>query len=198
MAPEHASPDGLKRVALHLQTLSELTEALTYRLLELDERLTSSERTIHQLQGVGVGDPLSEDTELRLGDTEERLSRLEAILSIADAWSGESPQQEPDVVDEVLGADDDTSDPGSPVLPVAAESEPLIRIADPEPTFLDDLPTDESLPQQELQGDADGFEQEQGGVELELLEHHAQQDVDELHQLDQLDQLDQYEDRLIA
>lgn len=70
------------RLATQLQTLSELTESLAFRLLELEERLAAQELRIEslvQLEGAESGH--GADTELRLDDTEERLARLETLLS---------------------------------------------------------------------------------------------------------------------
>jgi hypothetical protein len=89
MDPSHSSATAvapLPRLAEQLRVLSELTETLTYRLLELEERLASQElRVLPLLEGAG-GDPagaavLQDEMELRLEDTEERLSRLEGVLS---------------------------------------------------------------------------------------------------------------------
>ena len=76
------SEDSSLRLADQLQVLSQVTEALTYRLLELEERLGGHEDRI--------GARLEEVADLeathgaamdeRLGDTEERLARIEAAL----------------------------------------------------------------------------------------------------------------------
>jgi hypothetical protein len=70
-------------LADQLRTLSEVAETLTFRLLELEERLAAQELKVQPLletQSVGQG-LIAEDTELRLGDTEDRLARLEGLLS---------------------------------------------------------------------------------------------------------------------
>ena len=72
----------VSRLAGQLQSLTELTESLAFRLLELEERLAAQELRIqslldNQVQGAG----LCPDTDLRLDDTEERLARLEMVLS---------------------------------------------------------------------------------------------------------------------
>ncbi len=74
--------DSSLRLADQLQVLSQVAEALTYRLLELEERLGGHEDRI--------GARLEEVADLeathgaamdeRLGDTEERLARIEAAL----------------------------------------------------------------------------------------------------------------------
>ncbi|WP_216923132.1 hypothetical protein [Synechococcus sp. CCAP 1479/9] len=76
------SEDSSLRLADQLQVLSQVAEALTYRLLELEERLGGHEDRI--------GARLEEVADLeathgaamdeRLGDTEERLARIEAAL----------------------------------------------------------------------------------------------------------------------
>lgn len=76
----------LPRLAEQLHVLSELTETLTYRLLELEERLASQELRVRPLLDAVGGDPaeaavLQEEMELRLEDTEVRLCRLEGVLS---------------------------------------------------------------------------------------------------------------------
>ena len=87
MAVELKVADCTQRLADQLQTLSEVAETLTFRLLELEERLAAQELKVHSLlegQGGGFGEA-SEDTELRLGDTEDRLARLEGLLSGLDS-----------------------------------------------------------------------------------------------------------------
>jgi hypothetical protein len=83
MAVELTVADCTQRLADQLRTLSEVAETLTFRLLELEERLAAQELKVQPLlesqsspQGL-----IAEDTELRLGDTEDRLARLEGLLS---------------------------------------------------------------------------------------------------------------------
>ena len=54
---------------------------LTYRLLELEERLAADEQGVLALQQELVGPALSEDAEQRIDDTEKRLASLETLLS---------------------------------------------------------------------------------------------------------------------
>lgn len=85
----------LERLAGQLQSLSELTEALAYRLLDLEERLAAQDRRLQPLlEGPAAADPQMADTELRLDDTEERLTRLESLLSGLDT-SGAAPTADP-------------------------------------------------------------------------------------------------------
>lgn len=78
MASELTAADVTHRLADQLQVLSQVAETLTFRLLDLEERLAGQEL---QLQGGAAGaDLIAEGTELRLAETEERLTRLEALL----------------------------------------------------------------------------------------------------------------------
>jgi len=79
-----ADPSGWpRRLAEQLRTLSEMGETLTYRLLELEERLAAQELKLAPLleRRGGLDAAAAEDMELRLGDTEERLGRIEAVLN---------------------------------------------------------------------------------------------------------------------
>lgn len=82
MASELTAADCSKRLADQLQVLSEVAETLTFRLLDLEERLVAQE---HQIQpflegGSAPSSLVAADTELRLTETEERLARLEGLL----------------------------------------------------------------------------------------------------------------------
>jgi len=78
MASELTAADVTHRLADQLQVLSQVAETLTFRLLDLEERLAGQEL---QLQGGSAGsDLIADGTELRLAETEERLTRLESLL----------------------------------------------------------------------------------------------------------------------
>ena len=78
MASELTAADVTHRLADQLQVLSQVAETLTFRLLDLEERLAGQEL---QLQGGAAGaDLIADGTELRLAETEERLTRLESLL----------------------------------------------------------------------------------------------------------------------
>ncbi|MDA0717914.1 MAG: hypothetical protein O2839_06830 [Cyanobacteria bacterium] len=82
MAVELRDANCTQRLADQLQTLSEVAEAITFRLLELEERLVAQEL---RLEGHSDSQgSLSDDMELRLGDTEDRLSRIEGLLKGID------------------------------------------------------------------------------------------------------------------
>lgn len=72
------------RLADQLQRFSEVVETLAYRLIELEERLESQERRLQSLLETGASpDPagaVKEGMDLRLAETEERISRIEAAL----------------------------------------------------------------------------------------------------------------------
>ncbi|WP_043325568.1 hypothetical protein [Cyanobium gracile] len=69
-------------MADQLQVLSQVTEALTYRLLELEERLGGHEDRIgvrlEEVADLEAAHGAAMDE--RLGDTEERLARIEVAL----------------------------------------------------------------------------------------------------------------------
>jgi hypothetical protein len=77
-----AAPQPLMRLAGQLHSLSELTETLAFRLLELEERLAAHDLRLQELLQAQGGEmaEAGSDTELRLEDTEERLARLESLL----------------------------------------------------------------------------------------------------------------------
>ncbi len=80
------------RLADQLQVLSEVAESLTYRLLDLEERLAVQEQ--HLLEQAEAGDsPLAEEMEQRLLDTEDRLARIEGLLTAGEASSALRPGQ---------------------------------------------------------------------------------------------------------
>lgn len=83
MAVELTVAECTQRLADQLRTLSEVAETLTFRLLELEERFAAHELKVQPLLESESGGQglIAEDTELRLGDTEDRLARLESVLS---------------------------------------------------------------------------------------------------------------------
>jgi hypothetical protein len=80
-APSGGDPAG--RLASQLNTVTEVVETLTFRLLELEERMAAQDLRLQPLleSGQSSADPFHEETELRLEDTEDRLRRLEAVLN---------------------------------------------------------------------------------------------------------------------
>ena len=67
------------RLAEQLSALAQVSETLTYRLLELEERVQAQEERLLQLDSedeAGQAESIGE----RLGETEERLQRIEALL----------------------------------------------------------------------------------------------------------------------
>ncbi|MEB3263823.1 MAG: hypothetical protein VKJ66_05560 [Synechococcus sp.] len=83
MASAREAADSALRLAEQLQALSQVAETLTYRLLDLEERLVAQERRSGDQFEEARGAALlaAEATELRLLETEDRLARLEAMLS---------------------------------------------------------------------------------------------------------------------
>ncbi len=79
MASESPILPSSHRLAEQLRVLSEVTESLTYRLVELEERLAAQEENLGQLLE-GSDAAGEEEMEERLSDTEQRLARIETVL----------------------------------------------------------------------------------------------------------------------
>ncbi|SBO43493.1 hypothetical protein [Cyanobium sp. NIES-981] len=84
-------PRLLDRLALQLNTVSELLETLTVRVLELEERLDAHQQAFETWKDLHPAPPQTEMAELRLEDTEDRLSRMEALLQGLDQLHGSPP-----------------------------------------------------------------------------------------------------------
>ncbi|MEB3325503.1 MAG: hypothetical protein VKM17_09245 [Cyanobacteriota bacterium] len=75
-------PEWAAHLSGQLETLSELAESLTYRVLELEERLAQQELQLSALQLAseeltsGVGEAIEE----RMLETDHRLARIEGLL----------------------------------------------------------------------------------------------------------------------
>ena len=72
--------DSIVRLVEQLNALSQLTESLAFRVVELEERLAASELSMKPLLEAGIPAAQTDDTELRLEDTEECIARLESLL----------------------------------------------------------------------------------------------------------------------
>ena len=89
--------DSTLRLVEQLNALSQLTESLAFRLVELEERLAATEMKLKPLLEAGAAATPGDDTELRLEDTEERIARLESLLngvgsiSLGRPWSAPEP-----------------------------------------------------------------------------------------------------------
>ena len=100
--------DAGSRLADQIHTLSELTETLTYRLLDLEERLAAQEERLEPLlqsRRVDAAEAAA-GWELRLGETQDRLGRIEELLAgLERADSGRHLQalQRPRIARESLG-----------------------------------------------------------------------------------------------
>lgn len=74
-------PAWTQRLVEQLQLLSEVSETLTYRLLELEERLAEGERELARLRDQAqAAAELPEAVESWLEETDERLARVEELL----------------------------------------------------------------------------------------------------------------------
>ena len=97
MASELTAADVSHRLADQLQVLSQVAETLTFRLLDLEERLAGQELQLQPLlHGGAAGSGLiAEDTALRLAETEDRLAQLESLLEVGLA-AGAQAEVEPE------------------------------------------------------------------------------------------------------
>ena len=92
--------DSTVRLVEQLNALSQLVESLAFRVVELEERLAASELKIQPLLKASIPAGHTDDTELRLDDTEERIARLEALLtgvgsvSQARSWGAQPARQQ--------------------------------------------------------------------------------------------------------
>jgi len=81
-----------QRLVEQLQLITEVSETLTYRLLELEERLAERERELDQLRDQAqVGAELPEAVESWLEQTGERLARVETLLRCGEGRSSARP-----------------------------------------------------------------------------------------------------------
>jgi hypothetical protein len=127
MAPELMAADCTQRLADQLQTLSELAEILTFRLLDLEERLAGHDLRLERLLegGSPPGGPMAEGAELRLVETEDRLARLESLLK---GVAVQAPYQDEPVAEEDPIPEEETilQEETIPEEETIAEEEPFL------------------------------------------------------------------------
>jgi len=82
MAPASDSPAGSIRLADQIERLSELMETITYRMLELEERLVLQEdRLAARDLSDGASGEAAAALERRLEESAQRLLRIESLLA---------------------------------------------------------------------------------------------------------------------
>ena len=121
-----------QRLSEQLESLSQVGELLTLRLLELEERLEGLER--HMAQLPVEMEPDSADTGSLLAATDERISRLEELLSGGGHQALQLvPEPAPEPVAATLEEREDTGfdEPGLELHPFPEEDE--------EQPFMDEL-----------------------------------------------------------
>lgn len=123
MTDSVSAPAAIGRLAHQMQTLTELCESLTIRLLELEERVVSLDHQLLPLLAERRADSVqsAEETVLCLDDTEQRLNRLEGLLAgiqsptasleLAESGWHDQPQEEPsDEIETPLFLDEQNSE----------------------------------------------------------------------------------------
>ncbi|MEY4430595.1 MAG: hypothetical protein RLZZ533_531 [Cyanobacteriota bacterium] len=120
-----------QRLSEQLESLSQVGELLTLRLLELEERLEGLER--HMAQLPVEMEPDSADTGSLLAATDERISRLEELLSGGGQGLQLVPEPAPEPVAATLeeGEDAGFDEPELELHPFPEEDE--------EQPFMDEL-----------------------------------------------------------
>lgn len=73
--------DVLASLSQSLEALSAIGESLTFRLLELEERLGALENKTSELAEIQPTEDLNQDTAATLECTERRIARLEELLT---------------------------------------------------------------------------------------------------------------------
>lgn len=84
MASDDPTTTSLQRLADQLELLSQLTESLTYRLLDLEERLQGHEQQWQERLLASEPSLPGEELEWRLLETEDRLAGIESLLRRID------------------------------------------------------------------------------------------------------------------
>lgn len=97
--PEPAAPaaPAVDRLADQLNTLSEVVETLTFRLLELEEQVSVQQQRLEPLMEASEREDERHDAlrKLRFDQTEQRLSHLEQLLQVAQGPGPVAPSPEP-------------------------------------------------------------------------------------------------------
>ena len=108
LASTHKAPKGGNRLVDQLDVLSEMVETLTYRIIELEERLAAHQLQLKPLADARhhVGFRFSDETVSRLKDTEAKLAQIEAVLIGLDSPSACSHLQVISVRESPVGQSD--------------------------------------------------------------------------------------------
>lgn len=95
--PVATPAQALDRLADQLNTLSEVVETLTFRLLELEEQVSVQQQRLKPLMEASDREEESQDAlrKLRFDQTEQRLSHLEQLLQVAQGPGPVVPFPEP-------------------------------------------------------------------------------------------------------
>jgi hypothetical protein len=152
MASVGSELEWAARLSVQLQTLSELAESLTFKVLELEERLSAQEHQLSSLQIASdeLTDGITRAMEERMVETEDRLVRIEGLLQGGGQRSSPSrslralPKRAPIDPDDAYGIPEDSEfldETHGELAEIAGEEEDTFM---EDPPFLEDL-HDESL-----------------------------------------------------
>jgi hypothetical protein len=131
-------PPWTQRLVEQLQQISEVSETLTYRLVELEERLAEGERELAELREQAQGAvEMPEAVESWLEQTDERLARVEELLRRGDACLSTVDASAARPLKAVSPA---LSRPAASSLDDGVESDPDPFPEEGEQAFLDDQP----------------------------------------------------------
>jgi hypothetical protein len=151
MVSAERSPASLERLADQLSTLSELTETLTYRLLDLEERLEQREAQIQSFLEGAAGAESAIALEERLAETDDRISRIEAVLEGEASGHPAPGRNQPRVLTSVgrplapieaparsrTGTSGEAYGGGEEFDPIESEEDPFME--EGEQPFMDDM-----------------------------------------------------------
>jgi len=144
------------RLSVQLQTLSEMAENLTFRVLELEERLSEQDHQLVSLQmaSVELTDGITQAMEERMVETEDRLVRIESLLQGGGQRSSPArslralPKPSPKDLEDPYGVEDPS--PEEAAFLDETHGDPGEINGDEEDAFMEDPPFLEDLHDESL------------------------------------------------
>ena len=126
MDPAPKAIDTLQRLVDQVHALSAVTETLTLRLLDLEERVLRQERLAVASRTPSLDAPAAR----RLAETEERLQELEQMLAAMPVLPATPSQAEPAAIAAVPSSIDGRD--SDPALDGEAAAAPVVALTDGE------------------------------------------------------------------